>query len=534
MNEAEQLRKIQQAMWMFSPYVWVKHNKIKNEKGKELEFKDHKFLKDVYDDWNPVQTVRKASQIGFSVMEMLKTLNAAKYRGWNVIYTLPTFSDVNELVGSKTNALISMNPILQQWTKDKDSITQKKVGNGFVYYRGTFSNKSEKSKMESGVGIMLSSDLNVHDECDRSDEEIMIQYESRLANSEYGGRWYFSNPTHPNTLSQKIYAKSDQKHWFIKCEHCNHWQYLDFWKNIKNGKYVCQKCQRELSDETRRNGQWVKRFKKDISGYWISHLMCPWIPASKIEEEFNNKSKQYFYNFILGLPYIGSDVVVNKDIILRNVDLTKPNFQERNVMGVDQGLKKHYVIGNQQGIFKIGCVEDWADIEKLIKIYDIGCAVFDALPDLTEPRKLRNKYPGKVWLNYYKKEVKKADFIKWEDKTHTVYSDRTKIIQQNIDDLIEKRTRFQIEPSGLTDYIRHWESVYKITEEDNMGIERDFWETSGTEDHYVHATNYWRIALERFTQGGGGIKSWEENETRDPTIAPEISKILEQNQKFEI
>ena len=533
MNETEALQGVTQAMWAESPYYWVIDNHIKNEKGIELEFKNHKFLRAIYDDLTPIQTVRKASQIGFSVMEMLKTMNLARYRGWNIIYTLPTFGDVNELVGSKTNALISMNPLLQQWTKDKDSITQKKVGNGFVYYRGTFSSKSEREKMESGVGIMLSADVICADECDRSDQEILVQYESRLANSEYGGRWYFSNPTHPHTLSQKLYSQSDQKHWFIKCEHCNHWQYLDFWENIKNGKYVCQKCQGELSDETRRNGQWIKKYKRDISGYWINHLMCSWIPASKIEEEYQNKSKQYFYNFVLGLPYIGSDVVISKDIILRNIDLTKPNFQQRNVMGVDQGLKKHYVIGNQQGIFKIGCVEDWADIEKLIKIYDIGSAVFDALPDLTEPRKLRNKYPGKIWLNYYKQEVKRADFIKWDIKTNTVYSDRTKIIQQNIDDLVEGKTRFQMKPEELADFIRHWEQIYKIVEKDNMGIERDFWETSGSEDHYVHATNYWRIALERFTQGEGGVRTWEDESMKDPTIAPEIDKILQQNQKYE-
>ena len=296
--------------------------------------------------------------------------------------------------------------------------------------------------MEAGVGIILSADLLAIDESDRSDQAILEQYESRLDASQYKGKWYFSNPTTPHTKSQKLWELSDQKHWFVKCEHCGYWQYLDFWKNIKNGKFVCQKCGGELSDETRRNGQWVKKYKSDISGYWINHLITPLHSATEIEEAYNNKTRQYFYNFVLGLPYIGSDIIVNKDVILKAIDISQPNFQQHNVLGVDQGLKKHWVLGNSQGIFKMGVTDKWQDIENLIKMYDVETAVFDALPDLTEPRKLRDKYPGIVWLNYYKKDIRKADFIDWDQATHTVYTDRTKIIEQVIDEMIDRNNAY--------------------------------------------------------------------------------------------
>lgn len=512
-----------QLVWKESPLLWAIDNKILNEKGIQLEFKNHRFLTQIYDDWTPIQVIRKASQVGFSLMEVLKTFNAAKYRKFNIIYTLPTASDVGQFVPSKVNSMISQNPILQQWTQDKDTIFQKKVGMGFIYYRGTATGKTEAEKMESAVGTMFSADILCADECDRSDQEILEQYNSRLASSEYQGKWYFSNPTSPHTLSQKLWEQSDQKHWFVGCEHCGLWQWLDFWKNVKDNKYVCQKCGQEISDEVRRNGKWIKKYRdKDISGYWISHLICPWISAQKIQEEYETKTKQYFYNFVLGLPYIGSDVIVNRDIILRNIDLSEPNFQEHNVLGVDQGLKKHFVLGNRQGIFKIGCVDKWEDIENLIKVYDIELAVFDALPDLTEPRKIREKYPGIVWLNYYRKEIKKADFIKWDYKTHTVYSDRTKIIQLQLDDLINRKIRFNLKAEELTDFIKHYESLYKIIEKDSLGIERDSWETSGA-DHYVHATNYFRIALEK-TVEQTQIKSWTPDKVIDPNIAPKIGQ----------
>lgn len=527
------IKLIENEVWKRSPLLWVSDNHIRTEKGGLLDFKQYGFLKDVYDDWSPTLVVRKASQVGFSTLMILKTFNAAKFRNWNIIYTLPTFQDVGQFVPSKVNVIVDNNPILSEWTKDKDSVLQKKVGNRFIYYRGASSGKTEREKMESDVGIMITADLLSLDECDRSDQSILEQYESRLAGSDYAGRWYFSNPTHPHTLSQKIWDKSDQKHWFVKCEHCNEWQYLDFWKNVVDYKFVCSKCGKEISDEARMNGKWVRKYKdRDISGYWISHLICPWIPAEKIQQEYETKTKQYFYNFVLGLPYVGSDVVVNRDVILKNVDYSSPNLMRGNCLGVDQGLKKHWVLGNKQGIFKHGVYDKWEDIEKLIKVYDVETAVFDALPDLTEPRKLRDKYPGKIWLSYYKKEVKKADFISWDLNTRTVYSDRSKIIEQVIDEMVNRKIEFQIPAEELSTYIKHWESVYKVVETDNLGIERNVWETSG-EDHFVHATILWRLAMEKGAGEDTKVVEYGAGEKEDTRYAPDIQEDIKHINSYE-
>jgi hypothetical protein len=524
-------RQINEYLWKESPLLWAVNNKIKTERDVPLEFINHRFLKDVYDDFTPIQVVRKSSQIGFSTMAILKTFNAAKFRGWNIIYTLPTGDDVNQFVSSKANALIAVNPLLARWTQDKDTIYQKKIGKSFIYYKGTFSSKSKEEKMQAGVGIMLSADLLVHDESDRSDQAILEQYESRLEASQYKGKWYFSNPTTPFAKSQQLWEKSDQKHWFVKCEHCNHWQYLNFFKNVNNGKFICEKCHEEISDEVRRNGQWVRKKESDISGYWINHLIAPWISAKDIEEAYKNKTKDYFYNFILGLPYIGSDIVINRDVILKCLDL-ELNFQEHNILGVDQGLKKHWVLGNRQGIFKVGVTDSWEDIEKLIRIYDVEVAVFDALPDLTEPRKLREKYPGIVWLNYYKKEVKKADFIKWDEISRTVYTDRTKIIQMLIDEMVNRKVRFQMKVEDLGSYISHWQSLYKITEQDNLGIDHDSWETGG-EDHFVHATIYYRLGLDRVEGGGTGVREWGIVDKPYNGLAPDIQEEIKKQNNYE-
>jgi hypothetical protein len=146
-------------VWQESCFLWAKDNKIKNEKGDVLEFTDHRFLADIYDDYTPIQVALKASQVGFSTMAIVKSFHAACYRGYNQIYTLPTSGDVLNFVPPKVNPLIIHNPVFQNLVKDKDTIYQKQVGDRFIYYRGTFSSKSEKEKMEGGTGIMISSDI---------------------------------------------------------------------------------------------------------------------------------------------------------------------------------------------------------------------------------------------------------------------------------------------------------------------------------------------------------------------------------------
>jgi len=153
------------------PALWIEKYKIKNEAGLPIEFDKHYFMRDLYNDMSPFQVWLKPPQVGATVAQILKTLWMAKKKGLDIIYTLPTQADVNDMAGGKVNRLIAQNPILSQWVKDHDTVEQKSVGKQIIYYRGTFSNKQ---------AMMVSSDLNVHDEVDASDATVITQYETRL------------------------------------------------------------------------------------------------------------------------------------------------------------------------------------------------------------------------------------------------------------------------------------------------------------------------------------------------------------------
>jgi hypothetical protein len=345
-----------------SIHAFIQANNIKTETGQPIDFRNHLYLFDIYRDQAPKQVILKAAQIGLTTLQIVKSMWIAKNRGMDIIYTLPTESDRNEFAGGKVNRIIAQNPILQQWTKDKDSVEQKAVGNNLIYYRGTFTQKA---------AIMVSSDLNIYDEVDASKHDVIEQYSTRLQHSPHKWEWYFSHPSAEGTGVDRYWGRSDQKHWFIKCEACQREQYLSWPQSIdaELQRFVCKHCQSELSNDNRRRGRWVKKHRdREFSGYWIPLLICPWVSAKEILDYHKNKSEEYFYNKVLGLPYVGGGNKLTKVHLMQNLtdENLYPDRNERVVIGVDTGKVIHYVVGGEKGLFYYDVARDYDELERLL------------------------------------------------------------------------------------------------------------------------------------------------------------------------
>jgi len=486
---------------------WILEHGIKNEAGNPIDFRDHLFLLDIYEDQSPKLVCYKAAQIGFSTMAILKSLWMAKHGRLDIIYTMPSSSDMKDFVGGKVNRIINQNPVLLDYVKDKDSIEQKQVGDNIIYYRGTWTEKA---------AIAVSSDLNIHDEEDRSKQEVIQQYASRLQHSKYKYSWHFSNPSVEGNGVSRYWAKSSQNHWFIRCNGCNKEQYLEWPASIDRvrGVFVCKHCDKELSKEERRVGRWIQKYKdREYSGYWISLLMAPWITAKEIINYHETKSAEYFANFVLGLPYVGEGNQVTPDIIYRNCT-TDINSQERVVIGCDSGLKKHFVLGNKDGIFYAGITPTWDTIRGYLRQYERSVAVIDALPDLTEPRKLREEFPGRVFLCHYARDRKTFQLIRWgkNEEAGNVTVDRNRTMQMLIDDFANKKIPLQGTQDDWQEFESHFATLYKVTTVDKLGVPQSVWETSNGMDHFAHAALYWRVGMDRFRNDGGKIFTGEPNE----------------------
>jgi hypothetical protein len=465
----------------------------------------------MYNDMSPLQVLLKPPQIGATVMNTLKSFWVAKRLGKQIIYTLPTQGDVQDMVGGSINRIIAQNPILMAWVKDHDTIEQKSVGNSIIFYRGTFTAKQ---------AMMVPSALNIHDEVDASDPQVITQYETRLQAQEDGGsRWYFSHPSLAGHGVDVYWQQSDKKEWYITCNECKLEQILTWPQNIDmdKGAYICSSCKGFMPDEARINGHWKATSQGIFSGYHVSQLMLYNKSAKDIIASYNDplKDKQYFWNYVLGMPYQSSDDKIDASVVLRNcVDIVNPR-ESRTVIGADTGHGIHYVMMNRDGIFYYDHAHE---ITASKDPYDVigghldrmpnSIAVFDQAGDLIGVRKLQAKYAGRVFLCFYNKDRKTMELVRWgkDDEYGRVNVDRNRMMQLVVEQMREVgRYRLNGTPDEWAEYASHFGNMYRerlVTKEVKDKDDKQLygaeyvWKRSGP-DHFCHATLYATVGLQR-------------------------------------
>ncbi len=476
---------------------------------------------DIYADKAQVLVVKKGAQAGLSTEEILKMLHDAKELGLNQIYTLPTVDDVGEFVKSKVNRIMKVNPCIKKDVsrKDIDSIEQKQIGKAFIFFKGTHTEKE---------AIMLSSDRNIHDELDKSKPKVIQDYTSRMAYSKIRSQHFFSTPTIPDTGIDKLYQKSDQKHWRFNCPHCDFRQHMEWEENVdfKRKIYVCKNCRKELTPkQISELGSWEAKYPgRRMSGYWISQMICPWRTAADlIKEREDAEDEQYFYNFVLGLAFISADQKIEASLFLRNIIEKGSRGEELNVAGIDVGKSSgkglHVIIGNKEVIFWIGILKDkiltdgkthtaWKQLAELIQFYDVRVGVIDGMYETEKCLKLANKFPYRIYLNFYKEDPKMLEVSRFGDEKKKrpeefeeeikVLTSRNRVMDDSISALRKGEARFAMSKDSSTFklLIRHAQNMYARKVEDRFGQMKREWESIG-EDDFWHAFIYWRIALNK-------------------------------------
>lgn len=502
---------------------WILANGISNEKGDAIEFTDHLYLYDIFLDQSQKLCVMKCAQCGMSTCACLKNHFDAKRFKLDIIYTLPTDSDVKLFVGGKVNRIIANNPTMLRDVKDKDSIEQKQVGMSTIYFRGTWGERSTD---------MITADRLVHDEIDTSKQENIRGLQARLQHSKYKQTHVFAHPSTPNNGVHQYWLLSDQKEWFVRCHTCKAWQTLS-WDtadpakmsvDIEKRRYRCRKCDATLNDHDRAYGHWRRRKgteKAEWSGYHINLMMSVHTPASEIVEKWEDvlrgrQSTEFFYSRVLGLPFAGGGNSVTESEVLRCWTGEKNKFEGRLVIGVDTGLVLRYVIGNTQGLVGYGEMKGYMPnpdinlpmeetLEYFLKKFPDSVMVIDQGGDVTSARQLQKKYPGRVYICFYRRDRKTMELTSWGDgdKAGAVQADRNRLIQLLADEV--KIGGLQLFNGDSTeawhDYALHWTHIFRVWEKDSLGVDQYEWKRNDRDD-WVHATVYWRVGLSRFGQTG--------------------------------
>lgn len=492
-----------------SIHAFIQNNNIVTENGKPLDFRTHRYLFDIYRDNSPLLCCIKAGQIGFSTMAIIKTLWLAHNRNINIGYILPTSEMVEKFVGSKVNMMIQENPVLMSWVKDKDSIKQKQLGKNSIFYLGSQTDRS---------AIMLSLDLLVGDEYDKSPQGTLETYDSRLQHSEYKWKWIFSNPTIPDFGVDRFWQQSDQKKWHIKHSCKEIFVFDEECIDYQTETYRCPKCKQEILKDNIRMGEWIATKEGKYSGYWIPLWVNPNVLASEISEKKREKSKEFFANFVAGIPYINTTDMLSEVVLDSNL-IQKVNAQEgRVIIGVDTGHNIHYTLANKDGIFFHGyCMsmaenpiigyDPYDELDKLLQRFPRSIMVADQGGDLIGIRKLQNKYRGRVFLCWFVKETRNLQVIRWaeNDEDGKVLVDRNRMVQNVVDEWNERRFPIWGNKEDWKPFYAHCLNIYRVKEiqgqdeNDPQYGWRWVWKRKGP-DHWLMSTVYARVGLDRFAQ----------------------------------
>lgn len=423
----------------------------------------------------------------------------AFYKRLRIGYVLPTADMSQKFVSSKVNPIAHQNKVIFDWMLDKNAVEQKQIGEGFIHYLG--------AQKPTGA-IMLTMDLIVLDEYDKAPPEVIEIFDSRLQHSEFKWKWVFSNPTQPDFGVDIFWKQSNQKKWFVH-HSCGQDILLDeSCIDYEKEEFICPTCKSLISDEERRLGDWKSIAKGEYSGYWIPLWLNPKVSAKEIAKYKREKTAEYFANFVAGLPYIGGGNKVYAQTIIKCLSsVVNDYYNSRVIIGVDTGLPIHYVLANKKGIFHYGKFSDpstgrdpYGELESIMARFPNSIVISDQGGDLIGIRSLQAKYPGRVFLCYYRSDKKTQQIITWGEKDEygKVVVDRNRAIQLFIDEMSDRRVTFNGTESEWQDYITHWLNIYRVWDENALGVKEFKWERNGA-DHWVHATIYARVGLDKFS-----------------------------------
>lgn len=383
---------------------WIETNtKIK---GENFSFENHEYQLAILRDQAQEVNIRKCSQIGLTELTVRYTLAVSRILdGFSTIYTLPTADMATKFSKTRIDPVIeSSEDLTFAVSKDVDNTEMKRLGDSFIYFKGTFGTKA---------AISTPADLLVHDEYDFSDLEVLSSYQSRLTHSAYKLQRNFSTPTIPGFGISEKFANSKRRWQMVKCCHCNHSFLPDYFEHVKipgfdsdlrsinannlkaidykNARLLCPHCGKtpDLSPPYR---TWVVENPEDnydSSGWQITPFDAPAIITVPDLIVASTRYKRYedFINFNLGLPAESKEnSLTREELLALHLDGT-PSFST-HVMGVDMGVTCHAVIAgvNPDGTLHVVHREKIAlpNLTKrrleLASKYRLAMSVFDAYP----------------------------------------------------------------------------------------------------------------------------------------------------------
>lgn len=520
---AERLKRCTSRMESSSLLLWTIQRRPSLSVDRPFDLTHHPYLIDIYADPAQVMVLYKASQMGASEYGVSYALQAADERGATVLYIFPTDTHVSDFSSARIGPAIEASPYLDSIVveggtdgkRGADRVTLKRIRNRFLYLRGG----QVKPNGQAPQLKSIDADVIILDEVDEMDARAPAIAEKRLGHSKLAEQRWISTPTYTGVGIHAKWMESDQRQWFVRCEHCGEKQPLtiqqvvyewdELGRPVKWSEHVrCTKCSKALNRLAR--GEWVAEWPdRVIRGYHLTKLFSPTAKMVDIVKALmttDETKRREAYNQDLGLPYTPRGGQITDQILdeLRREYAHKPVQYEPTVAGVDVNKLLNVVIrgpehpetGERPQRFA-GEVDSFEALQRLFKAYNVQACVVDALPETRKAREFQEKFPaGVVWLAYYvtqKIGTKRGEPAEWDADRGVVNLDRTRTLDVTFSRFYEGINTLPGYARDVAGYYDHLKAPVRVVEKAANGQPAAVYVESGP-DHFAHAENYCTVA----------------------------------------
>jgi hypothetical protein len=168
-------------------------------------------------------------------------------------------------------------------------------------------------------------------------------------------------------------------------------------------------------------------------------------------------------------------------------------------MGVDQGLGLHVVIGRMypDKVVHVGVYKDWEDLDRLMGDFHVVSCVIDAQPERRASKSLAERFPGKIWLNFYSETQKNG--YSWSDENKYVTVNRTESMDESHSVLAVGKISLPQRSQVLEEFALHCHATARKLEEGKDGQKKYRYVKLKGVDHFRHSFNYAWIARSRLS-----------------------------------
>jgi len=219
----------------------------------------------------------------------------------------------------------SINGALQSRLKGDGSVMSQEFTEGnFIMIEG--SGESGDRLRGTPLDYVLFDEIQDLPRAARENTQEALSH-SKFGPPGFGLEMDFGTPKEEGSDFHRLWIDSDQRHYFVKCPHCGHYQILYYdtapgkrllKTNLAEGRMIkCndredQGCQ-QIYDKRLgiKHGKWMPTVENPDTasrrGYHIDQLLVPDITRESIDKKLEDRTERAFANEVMGLFYSGRD-----------------------------------------------------------------------------------------------------------------------------------------------------------------------------------------------------------------------------------